>query len=367
MHQLVLEPLQRLSFSRYARLRRCKLSGAVIGGPHTGHAPGFTRFQALGEVLHTLMQRVNETPEGSARDAAYWRKAFNEVVQSLSQRIAASPSSRHLGDPLRWPELTGIYRRVMSVVERRDHGGETPLVTHAEAEIRSRDGLLFGRIDAYFEYRSGIELVDYKSGAAREGDTAKPDYEDQLYFYAYLIEDRHGHYPKALRLVGSEGKETSVLPDRRRSHALAAEMRAALLKYNASVAERVAPERLATPSSAACGFCDRKAACVPFWQTMSSIELPAWSHVALGVPVGPTVRSRLGGASFELSIERSSLGVGRLKICRVFEHRFPGVDLDRMTGHKVVVTGLRRPNERAAPDVAELTDQSAILVLEPPA
>ena len=311
------------------------------------------------------MQKINETPADAGASAREWRKAFDDVVKAMRVRLSQSPVARHLGDPLLWPELTSVYRRMTDVLERRRRdGGGIGVTVHAEADLRSTDGALFGRLDAYFVHADWIELVDYKSGAVFDGDEAKHDYVEQLYFYAYLVEEKHGRYPRSLSLVGKNDVVVQVEPSPTRSRALAREMRGLLAAYNAQVEAGADAVTLARPSAAACASCDLKPVCTRFWDALSEMELPAWSQVAVGVLAQPPVRSRLGAYSFELKVERSSLRVPELKVTRLFEDRYPGLELDRRVGRMLTVTGLRQVSDRT-PAVAELTDRSLILPVEP--
>jgi RecB family exonuclease len=359
-------PLPALSFSRFLKLRQCHLSGAALAAPAARLAarPPSGRGQVVGELLHTIMQKINETPTTTPVVGREWRETFDDVVEAMRARIALSPVARHLGDPRLWPELTGVYRRMTDVLRRRSRDGEGVVLTvHAETDLRSMDGLLFGRLDAYFERTDGIELVDYKSGAVLDDEGPKSDYEDQLYFYAYLVKENHGQYPRSLRLVGKDGVVVEIEPSPGRSNALAQEMRDALAAYNAAIEAKVDVAGLASPSASACADCDMKSRCTSFWDALPGIQLPNWAHVAVGVLARPPVRSRLGASSFDLDIMRSSLGVSQLTVTRMFEDRYPELDLDGMVGQTLIATSLRLVGDRTRP-VVQLTDRSLVVRLE---
>lgn len=282
----------------------------------------------------------------------------------MRMRIVQSSTAQHLGDPLSWPELTNVYRRMTDVLERRRReGGESSVTVHAEVDLVSKDELLFGRLDAYFLRGNELELVDYKAGAVLDGERPREEYVEQLYFYAYLLEQNLGRYPTSLQLVGRDGVGIAIEPSPGRSNALAGEMKELLAAYNSHAATGIDASALASPGASACASCDLKPTCAPFWDALSRIQLPAWAHVAVGVVARPAVRSRLGACSFDLKVTRSSLGVSDLKVTRMFEDRYPGLTLDRMVGRELMITGLRRVSERTA-TVAELTDRSLILPLE---
>jgi RecB family exonuclease len=354
-----------LSFSRFARLRRCLLSGA---GPSELRGAGIPRPpagrpQAVGEILHQLMQTLNEGAAGGVTDGPGFRAEFNRVVAEKRAQIAGSPAAAHLGDPGMWPEVTRVYRGLSEAYGRRwQSGAGGGSRTYAEKELRTKDGLLFGRLDAYVVHADGIEVVDYKSGMISEGDAPKEAYVEQLYFYAYLVEENYDRYPRTLSLAGGDGGLLNVRPDPQRSRQIAHEMRAMLAQYNSLVVAATTSEQLASPSTENCSFCDMKPACKAFWSALPVIELSGWHHVAIGRQLTPLVRTQLGGGSFVVTVEQSSLRSDTLKVSRVFERRYPDVDLQTNVGQRLVLTGLRQPSERNLA-LAEATERSSIVAI----
>lgn len=362
-----LHALPTLSFSRYLRLKKCFLSGAALAktrGSGEGRSPRL-RSQVVGDILHDVMSDINST-DVCALSQATFRARFNAVVNATHAKLLATSSSRHLGNPNNWPELVAIYRRLVDVVElRRSNEQCEGVVTYAERSLTSRDGLLWGRPDAYFVSQSDIDLVDYKTGSIFEEDGPRQDYEDQLYFYAYLIDQAHGIYPRSLSLSGPDGNIVSLPPSVERSQAVASNMLSVLEQHNRLAAQGASLEELATPASASCLFCERKLVCERFWHSLPVLETPPWNHVAIGLQSTPLARTARGGGWFELAVEKSSLSVRTLKVARVFDQRFPAVDLEHRVGQRLLLTGLRR-SEAANPVAAELTDRSTIVCLEAP-
>ncbi|MEO7329753.1 MAG: PD-(D/E)XK nuclease family protein [Minicystis sp.] len=359
-----LKTLPSLSFSRYLRLKRCLLSGAALtqNGAWRGMRPPRVRAQVLGDIFHEVMAGINSLPSTSLSQGDF-RTQFNAVVSQTHAKIASSPSSRHLGDPSHWPELVDLYRRLADVVEmRRTLEWGVGISTHAERKLTSRDGLLWGQVDAYFMSPEGIDLVDYKSGAILEDDEPKRDYGDQLYFYAYLIHDIYEYYPRSLSLVGRDGGTVQVPPSPARSLALANDVRATLARYNDLVSRARPLEELANPSSEACLFCDRKAICNKFWSAVPLLSIPQWNHVAIGMQATPLMRTPRGAGWLDLAVEKSSLATQMLKVTRLFEQRFPAIDLEHRVGQRLLFTGLRQANA-ANPAIVEATERTAIVCL----
>lgn len=312
------------------------------------------------------MSAINEGA-GAAASPAEFRALFNSVVSTAAEELRATPSSRHLGEPNHWPELAELYRRLYDVVQRRLRAGAVEAVEAcAERTLHSKDGQLWGRPDAYFVSADGIDLVDYKSGALSSEASPKDEYVEQLLFYAYLIQENYGQYPRSLSLIGRDGLVIPVAPAPGRSAILGDQLRSMLDTYNTAVRRQAAAEELATPSAEGCLFCDRKALCSKFWDALPVLETPAWSHVALGSQMGPLIKSARGGGFFELTVERSSLSARVIKVTRVFEARFPDVDLAHRTGQRLLLTSLRYA---AGKDVVvvETTERTTIVAMDPSA
>jgi PD-(D/E)XK nuclease superfamily len=354
-----------LSFSRFVRLRRCLLSGAGlsalrgVGRPR----PPAGRPQVVGEVLHEVMQTLNEAMAEGGMSGPELRAEFNRVVGRKGAQIAASRTTAHLGDPGMWPEVTRLYRGLAEMRARRTvDGANGGGATFAEIELWTNDRLLFGRPDACFVREDGIEVVDYKSGVLSRGDVPNEVHVEQLYFYAHFVEENYSRYPRILSLAGGDGGIVSVTPNRERSAQVASDMRAMLARYNAAVAAAAASEDLAQPSTESCAFCDMKPACKAFWAALPKIEVTGRNRVAVGRQVTPLVASHLGGGSFVMAVERSSLRADRLRVSRVFGGRYPDVDLQCNVGQQLVVTGLRQANERNAA-LAETTERTTIVAV----
>ncbi|HEV3189157.1 MAG TPA: hypothetical protein VGY54_01600, partial [Polyangiaceae bacterium] len=200
-------------------------------------------------------------------------------------------------------------------------------------------------------------------GAILDDDEPKQEYEDQLYFYAYLVQETYDAYPRSLNLVGRDGGAVPVVPSPARSIALANEMRAVLAQYNEVISIVRPLEDLANPTSENCLFCDRKAICERFWSAVPQLSIPPWNHIALGVQTTPLVRTPRGAGWLELAVEKSSLATQGVKITRLFAQRFPAVDLEHRVGQRLLLTGLRQ-SHAVNPAIVEATERTAIICME---
>ncbi len=359
-----LRPIKSLSYWRYTRMKKCQISGAypfsVCGPPLPRTIQG--RAQLLGVIFHSLMESFHMLASNGNLNAKAFRHEFTRVLENISGEARSRPSSRHLGDPRLWPELTEIYRNLTDLIERKlatPDSAQTNVYT--EKTLYSNDRLLFGQIDAFFIQSDGIDLVDYKSGSMVDEELPKEDYANQLYFYAYLIHQVHGIYPRSLALVGKDSSCLKIQPSPERSETIAREMKTILSNYNEQIKKPIVMDSFANPNIDNCVFCDAKPVCESFWKALPEIELPVWAHVAIGTQIAPMVKSKLGGASIELMIEKSSLRTSRLKVTRIFEGRHP--EFQDKVGQRILITNLRQLVQ-SNQELVEATERSLIFPIE---
>ena len=230
-----IKPIKALSFWRFTRLNRCQVSGAFPSSTTASFFPKErqTKPQVLGNLFHSLMEEFHRIRHEGTLDQKAFILGFNRIVNDMSQELAANSMTQHLANITSWPELSEIYNSFSDFLLRATpSAGSMPMEAHSEKTLYSKDGLLFGQIDAYFIHQNRIELVDYKSGKVLEDDIPKEDYVNQLYFYAYLIFENHGIYPEVLRLIGKNAEVIEIEPNIEKSVNLANQMRSVLASYN---------------------------------------------------------------------------------------------------------------------------------------
>jgi hypothetical protein len=306
------------------------------------------------ESLHALMR--HGCPSGQE-----FRAEFNKVIDRVASDTASDPSSQHLGDIRLWPELAEIYRSLSRMVEsRRSTSHSAGLQVHSEEMLYSKDKLLGGQLDAFFKDADGIDLVDYKSGAITDSDLPKEDYVNQLYFYAYLLLENYGVYPRSLTLTGKNLESVKLDVSEDRSRELAQEMRALLATYNAAISQPYSLDKFTNPSSDNCVFCDAKPVCSRFWEAAGSMELPPWANSIIGIQSSLMGRSKRGGCTLDLDVERGTIKGSKMKVTRIFESRFP--TLHDHVGQRVMLLNVRLLSSEPLP-IAEATDRTAIFAL----
>ena len=108
-------------------------------------------------------------------------------------------------------------------------------------------------------------------------------------------------------------------------------------------------------------YCAAKSVCPPFWENIDKIELPVWSNILIGTQASSLKRSKIGGATLEINIERSSIKNGLIRVTRFFDARFP--DFKDVIGQKLIITNLKRHSEKNEM-TCELTLESQIVLVD---
>lgn len=131
------------------------------------------------------------------------------------------------------------------MVEARRKISSRTIKVHSEETLYSKDGLLLGSLMPSSKMMTAL-IVDYKSGSITDETTELPkeEYINQLYFYAFLVLENFGKYPRSLRLTGRELESTEVNGSIEVSTRIAQRMRSTLSRYN----ELIEVEHPSTPS-----------------------------------------------------------------------------------------------------------------------
>lgn len=357
-------PIKSLSYWRFARMNKCLLSGAYPGSviSKAGRPTTNSRSQLIGKIFHSQMEVLHGLISAGSLSQSDFRKGFNNTIEGIAKDIERDAATRHLGDIRQWAEITDIYLSLRDLLKfHREAANITKVETHSEETLHSKDKLLFGQLDAFFIGDCGIDLVDYKSGTMTEGEMPKEDYANQLYFYAYLIEENYGTYPKTLKLIGRDLGEMSIEPAPKTSVQLANQMRSRLLAYNDLVSKPDYMDKITNPSAENCSYCDAKSVCNAFWKNAKRMELPNRTHAVVGTQSLPLERNRHGTTILSLDIQDGSIDCKSLKITRFQPERYPHIE-DRV-GQTVMAINLKLVSTDVHA-IAETIDRTIFLSLD---
>lgn len=343
---------------------KCLLSGAYpssVVSP-TGRPFANSRAQVIGKIFHSQMELVNGLISANNLSPADFRSGFNSTIEGIARDIERDAASRHLGDIRLWPELNEIYTSLRNLLEfHRQSAHNSVIATHSEETLYSRDKLLFGQLDAFFVHDYGIDLVDYKSGVMIEQDAPKEDYVNQLYFYAFLINENFDHYPRKLLLIGRKLQAIELPGSVSRSNEIATQMREVLSKYNSLISESNYLNKISNPRTENCSTCDAKPVCQAFWNAVPEMELPQRAHAVIGTQSKPMERRKRRGSSLQLDLERGSVKSDSLIITQILEDRYP--HLTDTVGQRLMILNLRLLTSDTLA-IAEATDRTVIVRME---
>ena len=239
----------------------------------------------------------------------------------------------------------------MSLIRRRKKK------VFAEKLIFSNDSLLSGKIDAYIMGNNVIDLYDYKSGTIDKESGSFEDYRDQLYFYAYLIHEKHGIYPTTIRLVGKDLAMESIPPAPTKSIEIADRMRKTLELYNQRVEESPLISDNTSASNEGCRFCDYKPYCETFWKSLSDVDTSEYDHIVVGLQNGSIEFSRSGVGAITLRVEKGTVSTEKITLGKFLVERFS--DFENKNNQRLIITNIRY--KVSHPNSGELTNRSRII------
>lgn len=347
----VLTELGYVTPSGATALQECQLRAAYRADPgFRGQAPS-SQAARLGSASHRVLELAGRGVLPDPR-APTWTAAFetlwDDAIDREAARAASHPLESHWSPPVRWRNYA--MRKVATkhlarrIGERITGGG---VVRHEHAQ-RSGDGRLRGKADV-IRREPEHEIEDYKTGALYEEDTGelKGAYRTQMLLYAALEREASGHWPARATLIPLSGDPVALQIVPAEADAEAREALRALDSYNDAVRDSASAIELATPSSAACRFCEFAVCCPAFWTAVSA----DWREDGVVAAAGTILaRENATGGTVALQIDVSS---GSL--CRG-EWILTRIDPERMKDATAV-----SPGDVVAITAATARDESRVL------
>jgi CRISPR/Cas system-associated exonuclease Cas4 (RecB family) len=272
-------------------LRSCALRVCFEASPGYERRTGFAA--RVGTAFHKTLEQLSSAPlYGSAADAgAHARDLFLAALAEQERQAAARPREQTLSR-----EETRVERALEAVVieaQRLARSADTPIrelatpmldtavsrdiPVQVEVLVRSRDGLLHGRIDRVERMSGGVRLVDYKSAL-------RPDlperYERQLQLYAAMWHDAADEWPvDGLVVYPLTATQHRVAVD----PVVCEQVVQDAARGIARVLSARATEALATPGDV-CKVCEFRPWCRAFWESQARDTHPssALQQAAMG-------------------------------------------------------------------------------------
>ena len=294
---LPVQRLEHISPSRYGYLSSCSLRELWLGASHPALLPR-SPAAILGTLAHQVLATASQV--SCSPDSIAILSLWNEIATNIDSRLANSWLERSLYPLSRSARSYEVVRlrvleRVARIAASRGRAVATPRPGFGfEVGVRSREGLIRGRIDWVYGAHNGPVIADFKSGHILENPSAavaevKPEHKLQLWLYAGLYSATYGKWPVRLGVVPLNGERVAVPFDPSACEKLAFEATRALRILNDKVDSLLASghleaaQRLANPEATLCRVCLYRPAC-PAYQQAIPCPLPdAWPSDVVGV------------------------------------------------------------------------------------
>jgi hypothetical protein len=356
-------------------LRACPLRGLFEVSDGYERRMGFAA--RVGTAFHQTLQWLAGQP--GLEDAtliAATRRRFLEEISEQEKTAAARPREQHLPrddgriDRALEAAMTEAVRLTRAYGEQIVVGDAGVAVapnlhdtlepanhsTGAEGEVeipvRSRDGLLIGRVDRIESTNSGARLIDYKSALR---DDLPERYERQLQLYAALWHDTWGAWPADAQVIYPlTGTTYTIDVEVRICEGIAAE--AANLVRTLLAVRR--PAALARPGDV-CVVCEFRPWCHPFWRAQAAESSHAAALVRATVGFEGVVEAiELRGDAWRLQVRWRGCTVRFVLPKERFEHLAqvrPGMQL------RILDTPLRGLRQQPT---ATITPRTEVFIVE---
>jgi hypothetical protein len=272
--------LDRISFTNYNRMKACLLKGLPARCiKFSDKSPVFlkSKAQMLGIFLHTMLERASELRKCNLPDRpSLFKSEFYDQLFKFEKKYSNELWLLANNSFSKLPEIGVIFSQISNIVFEKSssQAKNSPEIKIAsEKELTSKDGLLFGKIDALIE--NGVEktIAEYKTGETLEGKYLKDDIYRQVHFYAELACEEYGSYPTYLMVLGPNQKVWRNSPDVAVSKHIGTDARSILNRYNSKVQNNDSVTSIAQVSSESCAGCQYQAFCPAYWAKCNEIEL----------------------------------------------------------------------------------------------
>jgi len=275
-----LQPLKRISPSRYLSLKNCQLR-EIYSSTGISLLPRSPAAH-IGTAIHDMLEL---SVKGRMQSDEDFNSAWDNIIRRIETGMHDSPLERHLV-PLNLSVFNFEVKKVLTRKMISAHYSYFPRtgsvgLKNAETWVKTADGKISGRIDLVDKTSEGIEITDYKTGKIlKNGGQIKEEYLVQLKMYAALYNETHGVWPDKLSLLGLDMDKVIIDVDKKECSNLIEDAKKMLNETNELIEAGLQAEDFAEPSPANCRFCLFRPACNKYWE--ASKETGDWPLDAKG-------------------------------------------------------------------------------------
>lgn len=278
-----LEPLSRISPSRFTSLQLCPLREIWAANNKPRLLPLHPAAQ-LGTAVHKFIELGMC---GKIRNEQEMLSSWETACNAVEQQMQNNGLEKHLV-PLSLSANNYEVKKVMAFNIVRDFfnnglgADKTDKSKKQESEVwlETNDGKIGGIIDLIKHTQKGIVIIDYKTGSVidslSEHGIIKQEYQQQLKFYAALYFTVYSVWPAGLAIEGLDKQEYDIPFSKEECLGLLQDATKLMGELNELIESGLSCEDFARPSAGTCSFCLYRPACKIYWeQKSSSDEWPA--------------------------------------------------------------------------------------------
>ena len=286
-------PLARSSPALNEMLRQCYLRAAFARNPDFSDVGTLSSAAVLGSVAHSLLEIAAkgefdnlETEDLASAIERRWDERLEAEVSSMEKRALGS-----IPAPVQWAgyalKKASATRAASRIASRRIcvPTGPPPSLARTQAEVRyeGQGGRLVGGVDLVRHTRTGVEIVDYKTGLILDQKTdpenpsgIRPAYRRQMLLSSSLVYENEGVWPTKVTLESLVDGPLDIVVTPEEATGEVADAMQLLDDFNLLTSKGAVQ---GTPSVSSCRWCQFKPVCHDFFRVADS----SWMEVVCTV------------------------------------------------------------------------------------
>lgn len=290
-------PISHISPSLFSSLKECLLRAVWIHNQIPGLLP-ISPSARLGTVVHQII----EISAGHVMDEADFLKLWDLFVLDQEEQMRNSWFERHLVPLDTTASDFHVKRKQCFLLLRARDNKARSIKPNSSSEfhehwLRSKDGLVMGKVDEIRFGEGGATIIDYKTGNIFGQSVATEilsEYEEQLKLYAALFYEEYEQWPSDLIVVGLDGRNHHIGYEKNECLALLEESKDLLRRVNKIIeadrgSNRKTQLRMASPSQTKCRYCLYRPICEPYFLARQGDLTGDWPNDKWGIITGKTM------------------------------------------------------------------------------
>lgn len=282
---LPLKSLQRIAPSRFFQLTNCALREVWNADKAVGHLLPRSPQSKLGSLIHNLLEQVIR---GDINDLITIEAKWEEELELWEKQTQTVWFEKHFV-PLRprIPEFEVKKYQLLNaatkiITQRKVGDNKRQRTRRSGVWIQSQDEIVGGFIDEIRHLKTGVQIIDYKTGVILDTDNngIKPEYLMQIRLYAALYYENYRQWPERLSIIKLNNVEIDLPFTESDCLRLLEDAKTIFKETNKLISEEGQPGQLANPSEVNCRFCSYRPACSSYLSQMNTFSAQ-WTYVDL--------------------------------------------------------------------------------------